>query len=482
MDFPIEFDRESKLPMYRQLSVALSQAIQSGRLKAGDPLPATRDIALSLGIARGTVVRAYNELLSQGYIEGKTGTGTTVSTNLPEDITAISQMHDPLPIETDSLSRFAHRLQSIPNVASTSADLPELNYGCAPQELLPVKQWRELLLSHCRPQEQPQLSYVSEPFGYRPLRQAIAHYLIRTKAARCHPDQVVIFSGPQQALSSIATILINEDDLVVVEDPGYVGAREVFLAHGAQLKAQPIDEHGLSLDEMDNLPKCKLVHVTPSCHDPSGVVMSADRRAQLLAFAKTSGALILEDAWDTDYRYAGPAIPSLQGLSDGTSVIYLYTFWKVLFPLTTVSLAIVPYHLIPIFTRAKILMERQFPVLEYYALTDFVNDGLLETHIMKTRKIYQRRRQALKHALTTTFRGMILLPDRTAGLHLLVMFKVDLTESDILDRAKQADLPMVSTRLYYLNSYVRNQFLIPFSSLPEETIASRVRRFADLIL
>jgi len=479
MDFPIELDHAGALPLYRQLADTLKKAIDSGRLQPGDHLPATRDIAVALGLARGTVVKAYKELLSSGYAEGKSGTGTIVSRNLPKNTVAALDSHRKQGAEIDCLSAFAHRLESIPNVPSTSADWPELNYGCAPQDLLPIKQWRGLILSYCRSQEQAPLSYVSEPFGYRPLREAMARYLIRTKAVRCHPDQVVIFSGPQQALNSIVTLLVDDNDTVVVENPGYVGAREVFLAHGARLHAESIDENGLCANRLKNLQNCKLVYVSPSCHDPSGVVMSGDRRAALLEFATTSGALILEDAWDTDYRYLGPAISSIQGLSDGRSVIYLYTFWKVLFPLTTASVAIIPHHLIPAFTRAKLLLERQFPVLEHYALTEFVSDGLLDAHIMKTRKIYQQRRQALFHALSTAFRSQVSLPERSAGLHLVARFKIDRSEDSILDLAKQADLPMVSTRLYYTHDFVRNEFLIPFSCLPEETIPDRVRLLAQ---
>jgi GntR family transcriptional regulator/MocR family aminotransferase len=483
LEFPINLDPASKLPLYRQLSDAFRQAIQAGRLGPGDQLPATRDIAGALGLARGTVVRAYNELLSTGYAEGKIGTGTMVSKDLPkETITNLEWQNHQSFGETKGLSDFARRLENIPKVESTSADLPELNYGCAPQNLLPIRQWREILLSHCRPQDQTQLSYVTEPFGYRPLREAVARFLTRTKAVHCHPDQVIMFSGPQQALNTIATLLLDRGDTVVVENPGYVGAREVFLAHGADLRAQSIDENGIVTQGLRDLDRCKIVHVSPSCHDPSGVVTTNDRRAALLDFAKRSGAYIVEDAWDTDYRYFGPAVPSLQGMSGGQSVIYLYTFWKVLFPLTTACATIIPAHLIPAFTRAKLLLERQFPVLEHYALTDFVNDGVLDSHIMKTRKIYQQRRQALFHALSTAFRQNIHLPQRSAGLHLVARFNLDKSEEQILEAAKQADLPMVSTRLYYTHDFVRNEFLIPFSCQPDETIADRVQSFAQSIL
>jgi GntR family transcriptional regulator/MocR family aminotransferase len=483
MDFPIELDHAGKQPLYRQLSAALRQAIQTGRLRPGDQLPATRDIAGSLGLARGTVVRAYNELLSSGHAEGKTGTGTIISKDLPkETIANLEWQNHQSSGENNGLSDFAHRLENIPKVESTSADLPELNYGCAPQNLLPIRQWREILLSHCRPQDQAQLSYVSEPFGYRPLREAVARFLTRTKAVRCHPDQVIMFSGPQQALNAIATLLLDRGDNVVVENPGYVGAREVFLAHGANLRAQSIDENGIVTHGLREVDQCKIVHVSPSCHDPSGVVMSNDRRGALLDFAKKSGAFIVEDAWDTDYRYFGPAVPSLQGMSDGQSVIYLYTFWKVLFPLTTACATIIPAHLIPAFTRAKLLLERQFPVLEHYALTDFVNEGILDSHIMKTRKIYQQRRQELFHALSTAFRKDIYLPQRSAGLHLVARFHLEKSEEQILEAAKQADLPMVSTRLYYTHDFVRNEFLIPFSCQPDETIADRVQSFAQSLL
>lgn len=487
MNFPIEFDPKDKRPMYQQLSEALESAIRAGRLKPGDHLPSTRDMAAKLSLARGTIVKAYEELLNRGYLEGKTGTGTKVVDRSSEESTLDLQS---LPEKKESasmtdsppLSQYGQRLLSVEIQGYTSADLPNLNYGCAPQDLLPVQKWRELLLRYCRPGESHKFPYVTETFGYRPLREAFCNYLKRTKAVRCHPDQIIIFTGSQQALDHIVSVLVDVEDKVIVENPGYVGVREKLVAHGARIQPIPVDEQGLNVDLLESLAsQCKLIHTTPTCHDPTGIQMSLERRVALLKWAKQNNCMVVEDAWDTDYTYGGPTLPSLQGMTDEPSVVYLYSLFKVLFPLITLAVAIVPPQLIPVFTRAKLLNERQVPALEYYALTDFINEGHLDAQIRRTQKIYQKRRQALMFALSTSLRDNVTISPKTAGLHLTVKFRPDWCTDDILNYATEAGVPLVSTTPYYVGAAEKNEFLIAFSNLPEETTPKIIQTLAKLL-
>lgn len=484
MNFPIEFDPEDKRPMYQQLAEALENAINSGRLKPGDHLPSTRKMSTQLSLARGTVVRAYEDLLNRGYLEGKTGTGTKVVERSSEE-SALNLQSPPLKEESASkpdsprLSQYGQRLLGVEIQSYTSADLPNLNYGCAPQDLLPVQKWRELLLRYCRPGESHKFPYVTETFGYRPLREAFCNYLKRTKAVRCHPDQIIIFTGSQQAIDHIVSVLVDVEDKVVVENPGYVGVREKLLAHGAQIQPIPVDDQGLNVDLLESLAnQCKLIHTTPTCHDPTGIQMSLERRVALMKWAKQNNCMVVEDAWDTDYTFGGPTLPSLQGMTDEPAVIYLYSLFKVLFPLITLAVVIVPPQLIPVFTRAKLLNERQVPALEYYALTDFINEGHLDAQIRRTQKIYQKRRQTLIYSLTTAFRENITISPKTAGLHLTVKFRPDWCSDDILNYATEAGVPLVSTAPYYIGAAPSNEFLIAFSNFSEETTPKIVQTFA----
>ena len=487
MNFPIEFDPKDKRPMYQQLAEVLENALSSGRLNPGDLLPSTREMSIQLGLARGTVVRAYEELLNRGYLEGKTGTGKKVVTRRSAE-SALSVPSLPEKQENTNkpdslrLSQYGQHLLSVEIQSYTSADLPNLNYGCAPQDLLPVQKWRELLLRYCRPEESHKFPYVTETFGYRPLREAFCNYLKRTKGVRCHLDQIIIFTGSQQALDHIVSVLVDVEDNIVVENPGYVGVREKMLAHGALIQPIPVDNQGMKVDLLEGLAsQCKLVHTTPTCHDPTGVQMSLERRVELLKWAKQNNCMIIEDAWDTDYAYGGPTLPSLQGMSGEPYVIYLYSLFKVLFPLVTLAAVIVPPQLIPVFTRAKLLNERQVPALEYYALTDFINEGHLDAQIRRTQKIYQKRRQTLIYSLTTSFRESITISPKTAGLHLTVKFRPNWCTDDILNYATEAGIAIVSTAPYYIGAAERNEFLIAFSNLSEETTPKIIQTFARLL-
>ncbi len=508
MNFIIEFAPDDKRPMYQQLSDALENAIRCGRLKPGDHMPSTRELAEKLDLARGTIVRSYDDLLNKGYLEGKSGTGTKVVAKFSDlaatDGTAVtaaangaatveerqSQRECLVPLPTDihssrttkQLSTYGQRLLELEISSYTSGDLPALNYGCTPKDLLPLKQWRELLSRHCRLESSDTLAYVTEPFGYRPLREGVCNYLVRTKGVRCHPDQVIIFSGSQQALNHILNVIVDVEDTVVVENPGYVGIREKLLAQGAFVEPISVDKDGLRVDLLEQIDSnYKLIHVTPACHDPTGVQMSADRRSALLDLAKKRECLILEDAWDADFIYAGTAAPSLQGMSDGSSVIYLYSLFKVIYPLTTLTVAVIPAHLIPVFTKDKLLNERQVPALAYCALSDFVNEGHLDAQIRRTQKIYRKRRQLLIYALTTAFRETITISPKSAGLHLLVRFSANLSGDTILRCATAAAIPLVGTTPYYCSDAPINEYLIAFSHLLEETTHSQIQMFADLI-
>jgi len=485
MDFPITLDPSSKTPLWKQLSGALAEAILQGRLRPGDNLLPSRVLGQMLGISRDTVVRAYDELATQGYVEGSTRAGTKVRHAplldfKPTDGRRLSEVRPALVSHPTPLSRYAERLVQIQSAGATSFDQPELNFGGPPAEHLPARQWREILTRQAVLQDTTKLAYDSELFGHRPLREAIAAYLRRSKAINCSSDQVVVFSDSQHALDLIARILLNEGDRVVVENPGYGGARENLMSHGAVLHPVAIDEHGLITEQLSAVAgPCKLVHVTPAHHDPTGVVMSLERRQKLLQWAKQAGAYIIEDAFDSDFRYGSQPVPPLQVLDDTGSVIYLYSFWKVLYPICSGGCMILPPHLVDVFARAKVLVKRNFPAIEHYVLADFISEGYLERHIRKVRGVYERRRQKLIYALAQNFKTGVSYHKESAGLHLLVRFNIGASDSEIKESAILAGLPMVGTGPYYVGESRPGEFLIPFASIREDDIEQIVQHLAD---
>ncbi|HEY9784906.1 MAG TPA: PLP-dependent aminotransferase family protein [Candidatus Obscuribacterales bacterium] len=486
MDIALTLEYKPGVPLYRQLAEALKECILSGRLKPGEFLPSTRDMAKMLGASRVTVVRSYEELVSQGFLIAATGRGTCVARRLPEEAQRVAMQmhvhHDLLPERKLVLSKFGKRLMQQGCVRSGSADLPELNYGAPPSEHLPVTKWREMLLRYSRGvNDHAEVFEDEDPMGYRPLRDAIASYLSRARGVKCRAEQVAVFSGAQHALNLIARLLIDEGDSVVVENPGFPQAREQFALNGAEVIPVAVDECGLQVNELRELNDCKAAYVTPSHQDPTGAVLPLERRTDLLRWARKTGAFIIEDDFDSEYRYGGKAVPALQGLDESESVIYLSTFWKVLFPLLPVGYLVVPHCLIPCVARAKLLTERTFPLLEQLALTDFIQEGHLERHIRRSRDVYAKRRQALIFALTTNFGKALFISKESAGMHVLVRFATTLSDDELLACAVKAEVPMVSTSDYYVDGERQGEFMIGFAAVDGEIIAEKVAALANLI-
>ena len=252
--------------------------------------------------------------------------------------------------------------------------------------------WRQIATRHL--QSPNLLDYSSDLLGYKVLREAIAHYLVRSRAVRCEAEQIIIVSGTQQALDLIARLFIDPGDQVVMEEPGYLSARRVFQSQGAEILPISVDSSGLMVEQLQSIENLvvKLVYTTPSHQFPTGAILSLPRRLELLAWARQRGAVIVEDDYDSEYRYGEKPIPAMQGLDQNDSVIYIGTFSKVLFPALRIGYLVVPPGLAKIFAQAKRLVDRHSPLLEQCVLADFINEGHLERHLRRMRTLYSQRR------------------------------------------------------------------------------------------
>lgn len=483
MAFPITLSPDSRVPLYRQLCDALREAIVSGRLRPGQQLPSQRDYAQYLGLSRNTVLRSYEELLSQGYLQSSTGMGTFVAHDQPapvkrEKLAADVDEAD----ETPALSRYGHWLLQDEVIERGPIETVQMNFGASPPDCLPIKQWRKILLKHCRDQDMSQICYQTEPFGYPPLREAIASYLRRVRSVRCDVDQVVLFHGTHHALNIISRVLIDADDLVSVENPGFCDARQAFLAQRARLYPISIDEFGLVTDELLHLSETpKLISVSPCHQDPTGVTMSEERRRTLLQWAHANKVIILEDDYDSEFVYGKQQLLSLQGMDEHDNVIYMSNFWKTLFPILTLSYLVIPRRLIPVFSRAKALSQRTFPMLEQTVLTEFLNEGHMEWHIRKTKTIYAKRRQALIFALNKHFQSSVSIGKDSAGMHILVRFDLPLSDDDLIERAAAAGVMLSPTWHSYLDKEVKGEFLMPFAHIAEADLDSGLAQLKELV-
>lgn len=484
MELVLTIDPNPEIPVFRRLATAMREAIISQRLQPGQKVPSAKALADSFSLSRPTVVKVYKTLISQGYLEAKTGSGTFVSKRLSQPGTQVEQRKPLIAghVSPNGISEYAQRISNIKFVEPTLAGMPELNYGSPPWDLLPREKWRELLMKYCRLRPPDQFDSADEVFGYLPLRSAIAAFLSRSKGVQCSAEQVILFEG-SHAFAHVARLLIEPGDVAVVENPGYLGMRETLHAEGARLLAVDIDEDGPRIEALQRrLVSAKLCYLTCPYQIPTGAVMSLERQREVLSWAQENCTFIVEDAFDSDYHHGMPLLPALQGQDAADKVLYIYSFWKVLFPLCSLGVLVVPRSLIPLFERAKFLTNRQFPILEHFALTELISDGHLEMHIKRTSKIYQARRQKLIYALSQQFRNRIWIPRRSGGLHTLVQFKLDVKPERILRCAQESGFPLTSTADYYTREAGLLEYLVPFASMPDGTIEEVVERFARKLL
>lgn len=487
MQFVLTLPANSNRPVYKQVSEALRQAILAGRLRPGERLPSTRDLSESVNISRFTVIRSYEELSSQGYIQTISGSGTFVSKEIPKEFSAFAQFkHDK--DSTDNrvvqLSKYGRRITAPGKVEAADAELfAELNYGASTQVQLPLGRWREVLNKVVRFQEPGMFDYISDTFGYMPLREAIAGYLIRARLVKCAPEQIVLFASAQSALDLIARLLVDADDSVAVENPGSPGARRAFLSLDAKLYPIAIERNGLAVEHLyQPEEKVKLVYVTPSHQDPTGVTMSYARRLELIKWAERTDGWIIEDDSDSEFRYGDKPIPAMQGLDEHDRVIYLNSFRKVLFPMVKMGFMVVPRCLVAPVLRCKSLIDRESPVLEQHALTHFINEGHLERHIRRSKALYAKRRAALVQVLTRLFKRRITISEVSAGMHIVVTFSQEFSEQNIIEAALAAKAPIVSTAAYYIDKAPPGQFMIAFAHISEQQITRVIEQFAAALM
>jgi GntR family transcriptional regulator/MocR family aminotransferase len=417
--------RDADIPAYRWLYSSLRAEILCGRLRPGSRLPSTRDLAGQYGLARGTIVNAFEQLKSEGYLEGSVGSGTHVSQVLPEKLLHLSPgqvasrhaakpgaqgkrrgKSQPVVSDYGRRARLFAGYENRPTRAFR-ANLPAL-------DLFPTTLWTKITLRCLRRISRRHLMGC-DPLGHIPLRQAVAEYLSRSRGVRCGPEQVAIVSGVQEALDLTARLLLNPGDRVCVENPGYPGAVMVFQAFGARICAARVDDEGI---EIRQLPArgVRLIYITPGHQFPLGTTMSLARRLELLAWARKSGAVIFEDDYDSEYRYSGRPIPALQGLDGSGLALYAGSFSKVLFPALRLGYMVVPFSLLHHFEATQSLTIRHAPLLEQLVLTDFITEGHFGRHLRRMREVYAERLSVLLEEARLRLAGLLEISSVEAGL------------------------------------------------------------------
>lgn len=459
------FERKSRVPFYKQIYEGYRNAILGGQLRAGQRLQSTRALATELQISRLPVIIAYEQLLHEGYIEGKIGAGTYVNQSIPDELTPVSR---PQSESIEEAEQFTNLLGPF------RVSLPALDH-------FPMKIWSRLVAHHARNFSVENMAY-GDPAGHLPLRKTIAEYLRTARAVKCEANQIIIVSGSQLALQICARGLLTSSDGVCVEEPGYAGARDALQASGAALIPIPVDDEGISIQKLSSYrKKVRVVYVTPSHQYPLGMLMSASRRLELLDWAEQNRSWIIEDDYDSEYRYASRPLGSLQGMDNSARVIYIGTFSKVLFPSIRIGYIVVPNELLKTFVHIRESLDIFSPTLYQLALADFIEQGHFARHLRRMRSIYVERRNALIASLQKHFGNSLTAYNADGGLHLCAFLPEKMNDQEIAQNAAKRGISIMPLSSCYAGKKSKSGLVLGFACANKPQIETATKILSQII-
>ncbi len=478
--------RDLRISAYRWLYSALRSAILEGRLHPGARLPATRDLATQYRLSRGTIVNSIEQLKSEGYVQARTGSGTYVSNTLPDELLQVrsnakpalppreQQQQEQLGSRAQKFSAYAKRVHLFPNFAphptrAFRSNLPAL-------DLFPTTLWAQVAARRLR-KVSTNFLMGCDPLGYLPLRQAVAGYLSTSRGVNCTADQVAIVSGAQEAFDLVARLFLNPGDRVCMENPGYTGATTVFQSLGAKLSHVPLDEEGMKL-RAATLRNARLVYVTPGHQFPLGITMSLARRLQLLESARKSGALILEDDYDSEFCYSGRPVPALQGLDRHGLVLFTGSFSKVLFPSLRLGYLVLPTDFADRVSATLSITRRHAPLMEQAVLCDFITAGHFGRHLRRMRQIYAERLNVLLHSARQNLTGLLEISGIEAGLQTVGWLQRGINAESAAAAAAKRNVEVTPLSMYSHGDVASTGLQLGFAAIDAKEIRRGVQDLA----
>jgi GntR family transcriptional regulator/MocR family aminotransferase len=491
MPYPpfITLDEKSDAPLYQQIYETIRRSILRGGFHSGRQLPASRLLAKQLGVSRMTVVNAYEQLLAEGYLEGRAGAGTFVAAHLPEEFLQASSF-ERLELQEKPLTRKVILSDYGSKLAESSkiilqhhgaTPLVPFQHGVAAIDEFPFGVWAKIAQKW---QKRPPTSVLSygDAVGFQPLRDAIAAHLAAARGVRCTSEQIIITNGTQQALDLISRIFLSESEDVCLEDPGYIGARYIFTATGARIVPVPIDDEGFDVQKArKRSSKARLIYVTPSHQFPLGVTMSLARRLSLLEWARERDAFIIEDDYNSEYRYSGRPHASLQGLDRDGRVIYVGSFSKTIFPALRLGYLVAPADLIEVFAASRALAGLHSPVIEQAILAEFIDERHFARHIRRMRGIYEERQQTLVEEARKNLGSMLEVAPAKAGMHLIGWLPGGISDREVSRRAADAGLNLAPVSAYCINQKLRGGLLLGYTAYEEKHIRQGIKKLARVL-
>jgi len=467
-------------PLFRQVYLGLRKAILSGTFRANNRLPSTRDLADQLGISRTVALMAYDQLLAEGFVTGRGGSGTYVTKDLPSN-----RLLPPKKSIKFPLSNFGWAAAD----AAASLDfpgrrLPPHRYDFASGrsesdiETFPFEMWRRILMRRARKAPVFELDY-GPAAGSLALREAICSHLRRSRAVVCDASDVIVVNGSQQGLDLIVRVLLERGDRVAIENPSYQGTKEILLAAGVRLLPVPVDQDGLN---PVGLPEhARICFVTPSHQFPTGAILPLARRLALLEWAKRKNAVIVEDDYDGEFRYEGQPLESLQGLDVEGRIIYVGTFSRTVFPSLRVGYLIVPKSLTTAFTAAKWLNDQHSATLEQQTLAEFITTGAYERHLRRVRRRNTARRSALLDSIQKYLGDRVEVTGDGAGAHLVLWPTQRVSEETVVAKAASRGVGIYGISRYFLKRPSRTGLMLGYSRMRESEIREGIRRLSEIL-
>ncbi|MCB8748961.1 PLP-dependent aminotransferase family protein [Rhodoferax sp. U2-2l] len=462
----------TSLPLHRQLYEALRRAILDGKLAPDERLPSSRDLVQDLQMSRNTVVAALNQLTVEGYLVSRVGSGTFVSTKVP-----LRTPPSPRRTSQPPADRLSDRGQALSTrFCASELEIQPFTPGIADFSAFPVALWQRLQNKHWRMTYPEMLDYSSSG-GYAPLRRAVADYLRVFRSVPLDVEQVIITSGTQESLELCAQLLADHGDTVWLEDPAYWGAGKAFMATGLKLHPVPVDDQGIAPQPHDQATPPKLIYVTPSHQYPTGAVMSLARRHQLLSLANQHRAWVLEDDYDSEFRFSGPPIASLAGLDTQGRVLYLGSFSKVLYPGLKLGYMVVPKGLADAFKRAHYDLNRPGQMPVQAALAEFIDMGHFAAALRRARQSYAQRRQSLLTALQPCLGPHAQITGAEQGLHLCLRLSDEVDDRALAQRIGQLGLTVRPLSAYCIQRQDVRGLIIGYGYAP----LAEIKRFGAVL-
>ncbi|MBU6454108.1 MAG: PLP-dependent aminotransferase family protein [Cyanobacteria bacterium REEB67] len=483
MNVLINIDPKKAQPIYRQIVEEMIDAIKEGYLKRGEKLPSTRDLGKTLGISRFTVMRSYEDLVSAGYVKIVTGSGAYICYESDRQ-----SSYEPPAKTNRPATRFATqstRAALFEAMAQDTSSQSQLNYGLPSAALLPVSRWKEVLYSTTRevqtyPTSQAFADNLQHPFGSPELRRTLADYLSRARRVRADAERLIVFTSWQSAFDFALRLVCEPGDNCALESPAQPFLYRRLLADGATVHPVSVDDNGMSAHQLRAIDAdLKLICISPSRNEPTGLTMSNARRQEILNVADKNNAYIIESDRDHEYRYGQKAVPSMQGMDTGDRVLYLGTVADVMAPLCRLAYLIVPEHLVGVALQIKSLIDPGYAPVDQIALTKFIQEGHFERHIKRSAEIYAERRAALIHSLTTQFGAMVQIISAGGGTNIVLRFHRSISVEMLTKAASRHDIAMINAGSYYPVDTHSDQFLFAFGHLEVETIKTSVQLLAQ---